>query len=136
GALQMEIGDRMLEHEDRDRNENDEGELRHGLFAERFCGPVPVGRGRVLPEERDALAVKRVELVEARGVDPVAVAAKRFRRIPILGAITIQERAMAFGEIAECARVFERAIAEKGKDARGLGLALHLQEIELEKGKV
>ena len=65
GALQIEIGDRMLDHEDRDGDENDDGELWHGLFGESFCGPVPMGRGRVLPKEGDAVAVERIEPVEA-----------------------------------------------------------------------
>ena len=46
GALQIEIGHRMLEHEDSDRDEDDPGCLLHRRYLPMgFGGPVPVGRG-------------------------------------------------------------------------------------------
>ena len=62
GRLQVEIGDRMLEHENRNGGEEREGELmasallRHGLGR-----AVPIRRRRVDPEIGDALAIERVE---------------------------------------------------------------------------
>ena len=82
GALQVEIGDRMLAHEDSDRCENNQDGLRHRLFAEGFRAAVPIGRGRVLPKEGDALAVERIEPVEARPVHSVAFAAELVCRVP------------------------------------------------------
>ena len=54
----------------------------------------------------------RASAVPSRSVDPVAVAAERLGRVPILGAISFQELGVTCGEIVEGARLLECAIAE------------------------
>ena len=43
---------------------------------------------------------------------------------------------MAVGELDEGVRLLHRVVAEQCEDARRLGLALHLQQVELEEGEV
>ena len=127
GALQIEIGDRMLAHEDSDRGENNQDGLGHGLFAEGFRAAVPIGRGRVLPKEGDAFAVERIEPVEARAVHSVAFAAELICSVPVSGSVLPQELVVTRRKIDEATGLFEGIVTEQREDARGFGLAFHLQ---------
>ncbi len=97
--LQIEIGDRVLEHENGDGGEGEEDELRHRRYFDMASAvPSQCGGRRVDPEIGDALAIERVELVEARGVQLLAFAGERFGRVPVLGAEAGEKLAVTLGE--------------------------------------
>ena len=64
--LQIEIRHHVLEQEHGDRGEDDDGDVGHGRYFD-IASAVPsqLRRGRVVPEICDALAIERVETVEA-----------------------------------------------------------------------
>ena len=126
-ALQIEIGDRMLAHEDSDRGENNQYGLGHGLFGEGFRAAVPMGRGRILLKEGDAFAVERIKPVEASAVHSVAFAAEQICSVPVSGPVLSQELVVTRGNIDEATGLFEGIVAEQREDARGFRLAFNLQ---------
>src|SRR6185437_15955149 len=107
-----------------------------GLFRQGLGRAVPIGRRRVDAEISDALAIERIKVVEARGIHLLAFASEAFRRLPILGAEAREKLGVAVGELDETVRLLEGLVAEQGEDASRLGFALHLQEVELEKGEL
>ena len=89
--------------------------------------PSQSGGGGFCLKEGDALAVERIEPVEARPVHSVAFAAELVCRVPVSGSVRPQELAVTRRKIDEATGLFEGIVAEQREDPRGFGLAFDLQ---------
>ena len=98
--------------------------------------PSQLGGGGFVPKKGDALAIERVEMVEPGGVQLLAFAGQRFGAVPVLGPKAAEKLGVLLGKSDEALRLLQRVVAEQREDARRLGLALHLEEIELDEGEV
>ena len=70
-----------------------------GYFDKASAVPSQSGGGRVDAEIGDALAIERIEVVEARGVHLLAFASEAFCRVPVLGAEAGEKLGVTLGEM-------------------------------------